>query len=94
MIGAREEPVAIRGLLVEHRSADCWVLINISKMQSIHRAARQLFSSDEIHSALKIKGLALVMGSPISTMIGNIDQAINKTKHPTKFFVREDMARL
>ena len=91
---AKEEADTIRDLLHEHWSGDCWLLIDISKIQSINREARKFFSSEEVHSAFKIQGLALVMGSPISTMIGNIYHKINKTKHPTKLFVDEDGARL
>jgi len=89
---AEEEARAIRGLLETHGQTRCWLLIDISKMQSIDRAARRFFASEEVHTDFGIQALALVMGSPIGTVIGNLYQAINRTLHPTRLFTTEAKA--
>ena len=89
---AEEEARAIRELLRAHGKTRCWLLIDISKMQSIDRAARRFFSSEEVHTGFGIQALALVMGSPIGTVIGNLYQAINRTLHPTRLFTTEAKA--
>ena len=91
---AKEEAAHIRTLLDKHWDSGCWLLINIEKMRAFDRDARRFFSSEEVHSNFGVQGLALVMGSPIGTMIGNIYHSINRTKHPTKLFVNEESAEL
>ena len=89
---AEEEANHISALLDEHWDGGCWLLINIGKMRGLNREARRFFASEELHSKFGVQGLALVMGSPIGTMIGNIYHSINRTKHPTKLFVNEESA--
>ena len=90
---AEEEANHISALLDEHWDGGCWLLINIGKMRGLNREARRFFASEELHSNFGVQGLALVMGSPIGTMIGNIYHSINRTKHPTKLFVDEESAQ-
>ena len=90
---AEEEANHISALLDTHWDGGCWLLINIGKMRALNREARRFFASEELHSNFGVQGLALVMGSPIGTMIGNIYHSINRTKHPTKLFVDEESAQ-
>ena len=89
---AKEEAAHIRTLLNTHWEGGCWLLINIEKIRAFNRDARRFFSSEEVHSNFGVQGLALVMVSPIGTMIGNIYHSVNRTKHPTKLFVNEESA--
>jgi hypothetical protein len=89
---AQGEVAALKRLLEADGRVVCCLLINISEIGSIDRASRQFFASDELHSDYGVRGLALVMGSPIGTMIGNIYHAINKTRHPTRLFTSEEKA--
>ena len=91
---AQEEAKAIDKLLDEHWHRGVRLCIDISEMTNISRAARRFFSSDETQKNHKIEALALVMGSPIGTMIGNLFHAINRTKHPTRLFNDKDSATL
>ena len=93
MTEAQEEADTIQALFdAAHWDGRCWLLIDISKMRSIDRASRRFFASEEVHTNFGVQGLALVMGSPIGTMIGNIYHAINKTVHPTRLFTTQEKA--
>jgi len=89
---AHEEAAAIKELMDAHGKVECRLLINISEIGSIDRASRRFFASESTHESFGVRGLALVMGSPVGTMIGNIYHAINKTRHPTRLFMSEEKA--
>ena len=88
-----QNEVRVVGEMVErHFDERCWLFINIAAIGSIDRDARRLFASDTIHHRYGVQALALVMGSPVSTMIGNIYQSINRPLHPTRLFTSEARA--
>ena len=68
------------------------LLIDIRPIRSITRGARELFSSDAV-SEMGVIGLALIINSSVSRMIGNVYFHWNKTPHPTKLFNDPDKAR-
>jgi hypothetical protein len=69
------------------------LLIDIRGIKKIDRGARQLFASKEISDGYSVQALALVMGSPLSTFIGNFWLSINRPMHPTRLFTASEGAR-
>ena len=89
---AQEEIDAFLPLIQEHLGGQSLLLIDIRAMKSITRAARNIFASKHTHEVGGVRGLALVLDSPISVTIGNIYQRINRTLHPTRLFRSEEQA--
>ncbi len=65
-------------------------LVDIRQMRSITRDARTYFAGEE--NARAISRCALLVGSPISVLIGNFFMGLNKPKMPTRLFTSEDDA--
>lgn len=59
-------------------------LANITNVKSIEQKARQYYSSPEAERAFK--AVALIVGSPISKMMGNFFIGLNKPKVPLQLF--------
>ena len=89
---ARDEVETLGKLVDAHFDRQCWLFINIAAIRSIDRESRRLFASDAIHHRYGVQALALILGSPVSSMIGNIYQSINRPRHPTRLFTNEDRA--
>jgi hypothetical protein len=60
------------------------LLVDMSQMKSISREARSFYTSTEVSQV--ISSVALVVGSPLSRMIGNFFMGLNKGPVPTKIF--------
>ncbi len=81
------------GLLMKEQGVDhCRLLIDVRDMGSITREARRYFASQEVHDNYGVIGLALLIGSPIGTMVGNLYFSLNPTLHPTRLFTDRDIA--
>jgi hypothetical protein len=66
------------------------VLVDIRESKGGSKESRAYFSSEE---AGKIQSAcALIVSSPLSRLIGNFFIGLNKTKFPTKLFLKEDEA--
>jgi len=90
---AIEEVRVVGALVNEHLDGCSLLLIDIRLLGSIDRAARRLFASDEVsNTGTGVQALALILGSPVSTFIGNFWQAINRPPHPTRLFTDEAKA--
>jgi hypothetical protein len=66
------------------------VLVDIRESKGGSKESRAYFASEEtgkIQSAC-----ALIVSSPLSRLIGNFFIGLNKTKFPTKLFLKEDEA--
>ena len=87
-----QEVRCIDGMMSELRLRHCYLLIDIRDIKVINREARRLFASDAISDGYGVQALALVVGSPLSRFIGNFWFAINRPKHPTRFFQSETLA--
>jgi hypothetical protein len=85
-----KEEIVIIGRLVTPKGGR--LLIDIRSIRSITREARALFASDET-SGMGVIGLALVIKSSVSRMIGNVYFYWNKTAHPTRLFTDPEKAR-
>ena len=62
------------------------LLIDIRPIKFVSREARALLGSDEVSDRWCVSGLALVIKSRISRMIGNATLSWQKTKHPIRLF--------
>jgi len=89
---AKHESSLIGRLMEDHSLTECRLLIDIREMGSISRDARRFFASQEVHDTYGVRGLALVVGSPVSTMIGNLYLSFNHTLHPTRLFTKREEA--
>jgi hypothetical protein len=65
-------------------------LVNMVNVRSVTREAR-VYSGSE-HAARNTLALALLVGSPVSRVIGNFMIGLNKTSYPTRLFTQEDEA--
>jgi len=91
---AQQEVQIIAGIMKELGLEQSFLLIDIRRIKRIDREARQLFASREIHDSYGVQALSLLMGSPLSTFIGNFWFAINRPLHPTRLFSDEENARV
>lgn len=66
------------------------ILVDISKIKSASREARDFFKQ-ETGSEI-IKSVALIIGSPVSKVIGNFLIGLNKPSYPIKLFTSEKEA--
>ncbi|MBL7717653.1 MAG: STAS/SEC14 domain-containing protein [Flavipsychrobacter sp.] len=67
------------------------VLVDITRSRGISRDARAYLAGDE--TARYQSACALVVGSPLSQLIGNFFLGFNRTKFPIKLFHGQDEAR-
>ena len=68
------------------------LLIDIRPIKFVSRDARGLLGSDEVSNRWCVSGLALVIKSKISRMIGNATLSWQRTKHPIRLFTDVDQA--
>jgi hypothetical protein len=66
------------------------ILVDISKIKSTTREAREHFKGGT--GSKNIKSVALIVGSPVSRVIGNFLIGINKPEYPIKLFSKIDEA--
>ena len=87
---AREE-IGIAEDLVARHGGQARLLIDIRQIQSVSGPARKLFSSDAT-SDLGAVGLALLVDSVFSKVIGNFYMTVNRPKHITRLFTDKALA--
>ena len=87
-----QEVRTIDGMMSDLELHHSYLLIDIRDIKVINREARRLFASDAISDGYGVKALALVVDSPLSRFIGNFWFAINRPKHPTRFFQNDTLA--
>ena len=92
IVEGRNEVEVIDGMMQDLSLEQSFLLIDIRGIRTIDRAARRLFGSDAVSDGYGVQALALVMGSPLSTFIGNFWFAINRPKHPTRLFTSQERA--
>jgi hypothetical protein len=66
------------------------MLVDMSRVKSISREARTVYTRRQ--NADTVRALALVIGSPLSRMIGNFFIGLNKAPMPTRLFTSTDDA--
>ncbi len=66
------------------------ILVDITKVKSVTRASRSMYSSEE--TAGLLLGAALLVGNPVSRVVGNFYLGLNKSTMPIKLFTDIDEA--
>ncbi len=66
------------------------ILVDINNLKSVSKESRGIYSSKE--TARYLSAAALLVGNPVSQIIGNFYLGINKTIMPVKMFTRSDEA--
>lgn len=66
------------------------VIIDLREMKSVSKEARDWYAGDE--PAKYALAQALLIGSPISKLIGNFFIGLNRTRFPTRLFTSETEA--
>jgi hypothetical protein len=66
------------------------VLVDIRQSKGGSKESRAYFASEEVGKVQS--ACALLVSSPLSRLIGNFFIGFNKTKFPTKLFLKEDEA--
>lgn len=84
---AKENIEAVRALANGRRVP---VLVDITEVKGADREARAYLASEEV--ATVQSAAALIVGSPISKLVGNFFIGLNKTKFPTRLFTNEKRA--
>jgi len=84
---ARENIEAVRTLAKGKRVP---VLVDITEVKGADREARAYLASEE--AAIVQCAAALIVGSPLSKIVGNFFLGLNKTKFPTRLFTSEKRA--
>jgi len=102
-LSAAKEEVGIVGALVDRvlkiypsgnpEGNKVPLLIDIRPVRKVARNARALLGSNEVSDRWCVSGLALVIKSPISKMIGNATLSWQRPKHPTKLFTDVERAK-
>lgn len=83
-----KEDFAVFSKLIGDKNAP--VLLDLRGIKSVTREAREYVSSPESMRFMSV--LALLIGSPISKVVGNFFLGINKPPYPTKIFTSEAKA--
>ena len=60
------------------------ILVDITNIKSVTKESRGIYSSDE--TAGLLKGAALLVGNPVSRIVGNFYLGLNKTAMPVRLF--------
>jgi hypothetical protein len=89
---ALEECDACGRVLEEWGNGPPFLLIDIRNLGSITREARRHFASQELSDQYQTRAVALVIGSPVGSVIGNFWQSINRPPHPTRLFTHPEKA--
>ena len=63
------------------------LFIDITRCKSITRDARAHYAREQVGEA--VCAIALLIGSPVSRIIGNLFIGFNKPKHPLRLFTSE-----
>ncbi|MFW9873286.1 MAG: hypothetical protein ACFFG0_09305 [Candidatus Thorarchaeota archaeon] len=67
------------------------IIVDISKIKSVTREAREYFASEK--AAEVTTGIAVIVGSPVSKIVGNFLIGLNKPNYPIKLFTSEKKAK-
>ena len=67
------------------------IVVDLTNIKTVSKESRDIYSSDEIGAI--ISAAALIVGNPVSRIMGNFYVGINKTKMPVRIFTRRDEAK-
>jgi hypothetical protein len=60
------------------------ILVDITKIKTVSKESRNIYASEEMGNI--ISAAALIVGNPVSRIIGNFYMGISKTKMPVRMF--------
>ena len=66
------------------------ILVELDDIKSVSRESRRIYSSED--TAKYLSAAALLVGNPVSRIMGNFYQGINKTAMPVKLFTSTEEA--
>jgi hypothetical protein len=66
------------------------ILVDLDNVRRVSKESRGIYSSDD--SAEIFSAAALLVGNPVSRIMGNFYMGINKTPMPIKMFTKKDEA--
>lgn len=66
------------------------ILVDINNIKTVSKESRGIYSSEE--TAKCLSAAALLIGNPVSRIMGNFYLGINKTSMPVKMFTGSDEA--
>lgn len=84
---AKENSVAVNSL---QGKSSFTLLVDTRKIKSITKEARDHFSLNGRES--RVVAFAIIIGSPLSRVIGNFFMGLNKPRVPVKLFTNEEKA--
>jgi hypothetical protein len=61
-------------------------VVDLTNIKTVSKESRNIYSGDEMGNILK--AAALIVGNPVSRIMGNFYMGINKTKMPVRMFTR------
>ena len=67
------------------------IVVCLTNIKTVSKESRDIYSSDEMGDT--ISAAALLVGNPVSRIMGNFYIGINKTKMPVRMFTRRDEAK-
>jgi hypothetical protein len=67
------------------------IIVNISNIKTVSKESRDIYSSEKMGDI--ISAAALIVGNPVSRIMGNFYMGISKTKMPVRMFTRVDEAK-
>ncbi len=62
------------------------IVVNITNIKRVSKESRDIYSSEEMGGL--ISAAALIVGNPVSRIMGNFYMGISKTKMPVRMFTR------
>lgn len=83
---AKEMIAAIKNLTGDAKHS---TLIDIRKLKSTDKETRDYYASDEVRDAANGGACAILVSSPVTSMIGNMFIRVNKPSYPVKMFYSE-----
>ncbi|KPL15106.1 MAG: hypothetical protein AMS26_08510 [Bacteroides sp. SM23_62] len=67
------------------------IVVDITNIKRVSKESRDIYSSEEMGGL--ISAAALIVGNPVSRIMGNFYMGINKTKMPVRMFTSTGDAR-
>ena len=67
------------------------IVVCLTNIKTVSKESRDIYSSDEMGSI--ISAAALLVGNPVSRIMGNFYMGINKTKMPVRMFTSTGSAK-
>ena len=67
------------------------IVVDLTGIKTVSKESREIYSSEEMGNILS--AAALIVGNPVSRIMGNFYMGINRTRMPVRMFTRTTDAR-